>query len=69
MTHAPKFWAAKLPQERQGEFWGLIEVGFCGETAYWRVLDVLQLHEQQDAELDEQEDAEADARNDDARNA
>ena len=38
MAHAPKFWAAKLPHELQGEFWGLIEFGFNGETAYCRVL-------------------------------
>ena len=38
MTHAPIFWARQLPQHLQGEFWGLIEVGFSGETAYFRVL-------------------------------
>lgn len=37
MTHAPKFWAAKLSRELHGAFWGLIESGFSGETAYCRV--------------------------------
>ena len=40
MTHAPKFWENKLPQDKRGEFWGLIELGFGGETAYCRVLHV-----------------------------
>ena len=38
MNHAPKFWAAKLPADRQPLFWSLIDSGFCGETAYCRVL-------------------------------
>lgn len=38
MTHAPKFWAAKLPLNLRGTFWELIEIGFGGETAYHRCL-------------------------------
>ena len=37
MTHAPTFWSDKLPADRRGEFWGLIDLGFGGETAYCRV--------------------------------
>ena len=39
MTHAPKFWAAKLPVQLVPLFWSLVEFGFGGETAYCRVLN------------------------------
>jgi hypothetical protein len=40
MMHAPSFWAAKLPKDRQPLFWALVtEWGFTGETAYCRVID------------------------------
>ena len=39
MTHAPKFWAEKLPKDLKGAFWALINFGFSGETAYCRVLE------------------------------
>lgn len=38
MTHAPSFWAAKLPKDLVPLFWCLVEYGFGGETAYCRVL-------------------------------
>ena len=48
MTHAPKFWASKLPENLRRAFWGLIarseggfsenHLGLGGETAYCRVL-------------------------------
>lgn len=38
MTHAPKFWAAKLPALLVPLFWSLVESGFGGETAYYRAL-------------------------------
>lgn len=44
MTHAPKFWAAKLPPEHRGFFWSLVNWdglggrGFNGETAYCRTV-------------------------------
>lgn len=38
MTHAPQFWANKLPAEQRGYFWILIAHGFGGETAYCRTL-------------------------------
>jgi hypothetical protein len=38
MTHAPKFWADKLPADMRAEFWSLVnDYGFSGETAYHRV--------------------------------
>jgi len=37
MSHAPKFWAAKLSAERRAEFWNLVGFGFSGETAYCRL--------------------------------
>ena len=38
MTHAPKFWAWKLPQDRHWKFWELVNYGFGGETAYYLTL-------------------------------
>lgn len=38
MTHAPQFWADKLPAERRPIFWWLIDCGFDGETAYHRTI-------------------------------
>lgn len=38
MSHAPKFWAAKLPHHLQAAFWAEVAFGFSGETAYCRVL-------------------------------
>ena len=35
MTHAPKFWAAKLPADRHYKFWELVNAGFGGESAYY----------------------------------
>ena len=40
MTHAPKFWAEKLPESLRAYFWTLVtEWHFSGETAYFRVLE------------------------------
>ena len=39
MTHAPKFWAWKLPEELRPHFWNLITWGFGGETAYYYALE------------------------------
>ena len=39
MTHAPQFWAAKLPVPLTPLFWSLVECGFGGETAYYRALN------------------------------
>jgi hypothetical protein len=45
MTHAPKFWAAKLPTNKLTTFWNLVtEWGFDGETAYCRVMDGTYTH-------------------------
>lgn len=38
MTHAPKFWAWKLPADRLWKFWELVNSGFDGETAYCRTI-------------------------------
>ena len=37
MTHASKYWADKLPQDKKAEFWALVGIGFSGETAFARV--------------------------------
>ena len=37
MTHASKYWADKLPQEKRAEFWSLVGLGFSGGTAFARV--------------------------------
>ena len=39
MTHAPKFWADKLPDNLRSTFWDMINHGYTGETAYCRLSD------------------------------
>ena len=43
MTHAPKFWADKLPEELRAYFWQLVNApsgyAFGGETAYYLALE------------------------------
>jgi len=50
MTHAPKFWAMKLPdQQYKSLFWSLIELyNFSGETAYFRTLEWFNMHNSTD---------------------
>lgn len=48
MTHAPKFWADKLPANQRPIFWSFVNGldgmrGFDGETAYCRTLDFFNL--------------------------
>ena len=43
MTHAPKFWADKLPPALRPQFCALIDQGFSGETAYCRLLVIPQM--------------------------
>lgn len=39
MSHAPKFFADKLPASQRVLFWNLVtEWGFTGETAYCRIV-------------------------------
>lgn len=40
MTHAPRFWAEKLPRDLRPIFWALVNDSLTadGESTYWRVL-------------------------------
>ncbi len=48
MTHAPKFWANKLPVNQHAYFWALVNGldgmrGFDGETAYCKTVEFYKL--------------------------
>ena len=52
MTHAPRFWADKLPDDSRvrADFWALVDIGYGGETAYCRTVSMLTI------EIDPSED-------------
>lgn len=49
MTHAPKFWADKLPEDKRDEFWELVKLGFSGETAFCRLCAARRIAEEKRA--------------------